>query len=155
MPLEQSLHEVEVLALELVPPVIQDVSTPVHQVMDRMREQNAGCALITRDGKLAGIFTERDVMRRILPDETSLTQPISKWMTPDPVSVAEDAPVSDVILKMCGGGFRRMVVRGADGEIAGCVRHKDVIAYLAGYHADRILNLPPDPDQVATSRHGA
>ncbi len=43
MPLEQSLHGVEVLALELVPPMIQDVSTPVHQVMDRMREQNADC----------------------------------------------------------------------------------------------------------------
>ena len=155
MPLEQSLQEVEVVALELRPPLIQDASTLVRSVLDRMRERRSGSALITEAGRLAGIFTERDVLRRILSSEDALGQPISNWMTPDPASVSEHASISEVILKMHRGGFRHVVVLGAGGEIVGCVRHMDVIAYMAEYHADRILNLPPDPDRVATSRHGA
>jgi hypothetical protein len=38
--------------------------------------------------------------------------------------------------------------------VIGCVRHKDIVDYVDEVYPERVLNLPPDPDQVALEREG-
>ena len=40
------------------------------------------------------------------------------------------------------------------GQVVGCVRHKDIVAYLAEVYPEQVLNLQPDPDQVILEREG-
>ena len=40
------------------------------------------------------------------------------------------------------------------GQIAGCVRHKDIAEYLVDHFAKHVLNLPPDPEQIALTPEG-
>ena len=49
MQVEQSLKVVEVVALGMDPPVVVDADTPLREVVHRMRDENSGCALITRE----------------------------------------------------------------------------------------------------------
>ena len=54
MQVEQSVKVVEIVALGMDPPVVLDAETPLREVLQRMRDENSGCALVTRENRLAG-----------------------------------------------------------------------------------------------------
>ena len=154
MKTELSLRRVEVLALELQSPLLLDGSTSVGDTIRAMREHELGYALITAGHRLAGIFTERDVFLSVIGDSGALSQPVSELMTPDPVTVAENDPIWQVVLSMHEGGFRQVPVLDSEERVVACVRHKDIGQFLANQFADQVLNLPPDPEQHAHSPEG-
>ncbi len=154
MAIEQSVRRVDVAALEMPDPTLLDQSTPIREVVARMRERLTGVALLTAGGsppRLAGIFTERDILMQVLGEAGALDRPVSEVMTPNPTAVTEGDPIERAVAIMNRDGTRNVAVRGADGRATGCVRHKDLIRYLVEHFAERLLNLPPEPDQVATS----
>ena len=75
-------------------------------------------------------------------------------MTSDPVCVGAKDPVRQVVLLMHQGGYRQIPVVDATGQVAGCVRHKDIAEYLVNHFAGHVLNLPPDPEQIARTPEG-
>lgn len=152
---ERGIQGIEVLAIELEPPLVLDGSTPVAGVIQAMRDRNLGYALLTDDDKLAGMFTERDVLLSVLEEDEVLQQPVVQLMAPAPVCVPADATVSRVISLMHEGGFRQVPVVDAQQRVLACVRHKDIAGYLVNQFARHILNLPPDPEQLATAPEGA
>jgi CBS domain-containing protein len=154
MEIEERIKAVEVVALGMDPPVVADASTVRREVVRRMRDERSGCALLTRDGKLAGIFTERDLVLRIVGVEGALDQPVSDWMTPDPDRVRQQDPLNTVIRLMRRRGYRNVPVVDEADQVIGCVRHKDIVDYVAEVYPEQVLNLPPDPDQVALEREG-
>ena len=154
MKIERSLREVEVLALELQPPLVLEGATPVADVIRAMRDTGLGYALVTEDNRLAGIFTERDVFLSVLGNDEVLTRPVAGYMTPDPVCVGAEDPVRQVVLLMHQGGYRQIPIVDAAGQVAGCVRHKDIAEYLVNHFAAHVLNLPPDPEQIAQTPEG-
>jgi CBS domain-containing protein len=154
MQIEQSLNVVEVVALGIDLPVVVDAEKPLHEVLQRMRDEKSGCALVTREDRLAGIFTERDLVARVLGTEHALEQPVAEWMTQDPDSVNQSDPIRKAIRLMQRGGFRHVPIVDTEGGVVGCVRHKDIINYLAEHFPEQVLNLPPDPDQIALEREG-
>jgi len=154
MQIEQRVDVVKVVALGMDPPVVVDVATPLGDVVRRMRDESSGCALITRDGRLAGIFTERDLVTRVLGTEAALERPVADWMTSDPDRMAETDSIRKAIRLMRHGGFRHVPIVDEGGGVVGCVRHKDIVNYIAEHYPEHVLNLPPDPEQVALEREG-
>ena len=154
MDIEERIKAVEVVALGMDPPVVADASTTLRAVVRRMRDERSGCALLTRDGKLAGVFTERDLVLRVVGVEGALDQPVSDWMTPDPDRVRQRDPVLTAIRLMRRRGYRNVPVVDEADQVVGCVRHKDIVDYIAEVYPEQVLNLPPDPDQIVTEREG-
>jgi CBS domain-containing protein len=154
MKIERSLREVEVLALELQPPRVLEGATSVGDVIREMQDGGLGYVLVMEGNRLAGIFTERDVFLSVLGNDAVLAQPVFEHMTPDPVCVGTKDPVQQVVLLMHQGGYRQIPVVDAKGQVAGCVRHKDVVEYLVNHFAEHVLNLPPDPEQIARKPEG-
>ena len=154
MDIEERIKAVEVVALGMDPPVVADASTTLRAVVRRMRDERSGCALLTRDGKLAGVFTERDLVLRVVGVEGALDQPVSDWMTPDPDRVRQRDPVLTAIRLMRRRGYRNVPVVDEADQVVGCVRHKDIVDYIAEVYPEQVLNLPPDPDQVVLQREG-
>ena len=154
MEIEERIKAVEVVALGMDPPVIADASAPLREIVRRMRDDKSGCALLTRGGKLAGIFTERDLVLRVVGVEGALDQPVSDWMTPDPDRVRQQDPVATALRLMRRRGYRNVPVVDEADHVIGCVRHKDIVGYVAEVYPEQVLNLPPDPDQVALEREG-
>jgi CBS domain-containing protein len=154
MKIERSLRVVDVMSLELEPPLVLDAGLAAGEAIRAMRDSGLGYALIASGGRLAGIFTERDVFLSVLGNDAMLQQPVSALMSPEPVCVSGTDPVWRVVTLMHEGGYRQIPVVDADGSILGCARHKDVAGYLVSHFADHVLNLPPDPEQVAQSPEG-
>lgn len=152
---ERGIQIIEVLAIELETPLVLDGSTTISGVIQAMRDRHLGYALITDEDKLAGIFTERDVLLSVLDENEVLQQPVSKLMTPAPVCVPADETVWRIVSLMHEGGFRQIPVVDEQQRVLACVRHKDIAEYLVNHFARHILNLPPDPEQLATTPEGA
>jgi CBS domain-containing protein len=152
---ERGIQNIEVLAIELEAPLVLEGSCSVSSTIQSMRDRRLGYALITDEDKLAGIFTERDVLLSVLDQDEALQQPVSKLMTPTPVCVHALDTVWRVVSLMHEGGFRQIPVVDDQQRVLACVRHKDIAEYLVNHFARHILNLPPDPEQLATTPEGA
>lgn len=96
-----------------------------------MARHNVGAILIMEfSGDLLGIFTERDLLKRVvvegrLPDET----PISDVMSRDVVMVTQDTPVSDVLTLMNERHCRHIPVA-AGSRLLGVVSLRDLLRYM-------------------------
>jgi CBS domain-containing protein len=106
-------------------------NTPVKEVIRRMKEEAASCVLIVDDGKLAGIFTEHDVLCKLAgAKEDTLEAPISELMTLHPDALKETDSVAAALNKMAVGRYRNVPVKIEDGTYRlMSIRH--VLKYIA------------------------
>lgn len=93
-----------------------------------MAEKKIGALLVLEKGKIAGIFTERDALNKILatgldPDSTKLSEVmVSKLQT-----IRADKPLAYALHMMAEGGFRHVPVVGDNGEPLGMVSARDAL----------------------------
>ena len=154
MSIEDSVKVIEVVALELDAPVVVEGATPVVDVLREMRTAQSGCVLVCSGDKLCGIFTERDALIKMVGVEGAGNRPVSDLMTPDPVTVHENDSIRKAVLAMHHGGFRNVPVVDSEDRVVSCVRHKDIVHYLVEHFAQKVLNLPPDPENMPTTPDG-
>lgn len=98
--------------------------------------------VVKKDGKLSGIFTERDCLRRgldVLP--TAKNKPVREVMTPNPVSVAPDVSVSYALNLMSTGGFRHIPLVDEDNVPVGVISVRDVVDFIVGSFVEDLLNF--------------
>src|SRR5579864_9782710 len=94
-----------------------------------MMEHNVGALPVLRNGELAGIISERDIMNRVVAvGRTPGTTAVSEVMTPNPRAVAIDETVEECLFIMREFGFRHLpVVDGKD--LKGVVSLRDVLMH--------------------------
>jgi len=130
-------------------PIVLSESTTISDAMSAMQRQHRGCVLITHNGTpsspLTGIFTERDVLQRVIDGGRNPTQvDLGEVMTRDPETLTCDAKVSWVLNMMSVGGFRHVPIVNPSGSPAAVVSVRDVVEYLVASFPEEILNLPPE-----------
>ena len=100
---------------------------PVAAAAAAMVRHGVGSALIMQGRFLAGILTERDVLRAAASGIDLTHSPVSVWMTKDPEPVSPDTTVEDAGQLMLLHGFRHLpVVEGR--EVRGVVSLRDLAA---------------------------
>jgi CBS domain-containing protein len=106
-------------------------SDTLAEVATKLARHNIGAVVVTTaDGRLAGIFSERDLVRHIAKSGgASLTMPVSDLMTRMVVTCTAIDSIDDVMAKMTRGRFRHVPVIGADGQLAGLVSIGDVVKF--------------------------
>ena len=132
----------------------------VAEAMRAMQKEHRGAVLVTEDGTsdtgVIGIFTERDVLYRIIDRGQNPTRlPLAEVMTRDPECLSVEASVAWVLNKMSIGGFRHVPVIDRDGRPVSVASVKDVIEWLVERFPREILNLPPIYGDVPRDREGA
>lgn len=138
------------------PVIVVDVSTTLGEVLDKMRQAGRGAVLVAKDGALAGIFTERDVLLRVAGFPLDVGKaPVGEHMTPAPQTLPADSSVAFALNKMVLEGYRHIPVVDAQGRPTAMVSMRDLIEYLSDFFSKDILNLPPDPSGGFRSRDGA
>lgn len=110
------------------------VVSPELSVRDTVHQLNKSghhCAVVIEQDAVVGIFTERDVLRKLAQDFPSKgDRPIREFMTPNPVTLAHDVPVAFGLNRMMVGDYRHIpIVR--DGKLAGILSVRDVLRYLS------------------------
>jgi CBS domain-containing protein len=86
-----------------------------------------GSAVVMQGAFLAGILTERDVLRAAASGQDLRSSAVSEWMTHDPQSAAPDLPAEEAAQLMLLSGFRHLPV--LDGrQVCGVVSLRDLFA---------------------------
>ena len=104
--------------------------TPVGAAVATLAEMRIGCIVVTTDGgALAGILSERDVVRVLAQQGGDvLDEPVSALMTAKVVTCAPTQTIADVMEMMTKGRFRHVPVL-QDGRLAGMVSIGDVVKF--------------------------
>jgi len=100
---------------------------PVADAAAAMVQQKVGSALIMQGLFLAGILTERDVLRAAASGSDLTSSPVSAWMTKDPESASPGTTVEEAIQLMLLHGFRHLPVTEGR-EVHGIVSLRDLAA---------------------------
>ena len=132
----------------------------VTEAMRAMQREHRGCVLVTDDGtmrsKLIGIFTERDVLFRIVDKgRNPAALPIGDVMTPNPENLSARATVAYVLNKMSVGGFRHVPVVDDEHRPVCVISVRDVVNFLVNAFPREVLNLPELGTTPPVSREGA
>ncbi|MFL5243346.1 MAG: cyclic nucleotide-binding/CBS domain-containing protein [Gemmataceae bacterium] len=127
----------------------------VAQAVSLMRQEKVGCVLVCEEDRLVGIFTERDLMRRVLAEKRGLDMPVLEFMTPNPVIVQSKQTIGAAVRLMEEGGYRHLPVMNEAGRPVGVLSVKRIVHYLVEHFPSTVYNLPPDPGIVPQEREGA
>jgi CBS domain-containing protein len=100
---------------------------PVAEVTGVMVTIRVGSAVVIQGSWLAGILTERDVLRAAASGSALTKSPVSGWMTNNPITAIPDTTIGEAAEVMLSNGFRHLpVVEGR--ELKGMVSIRDVLA---------------------------
>ena len=85
--------------------------TSVREAARAMADRNVGSAMVVEDGKLVGIFTERDALVRVLAAGLDpVTTELSAVMARKVLTISPDRPLVNALHRMRDNGFRHMPV---------------------------------------------
>lgn len=107
--------------------------TTVSDAARLMATRNAGAVLVVQDERLVGIFTERDVLMRVIgvvDDMTTAT--VGQYMTPNPVAVRANLPIAHALHLMSVYSFRHLPLVDDDNRPTGIISFRDVVRHLRG-----------------------
>jgi CBS domain-containing protein len=125
--------------------------------VQRMVEKRQGCAVVVEDGKVVGIFTERDALTRVLAKGLAASQAkVKDVMTRDPARISLDDTLGHALHQMSVGGYRHVPVVDRDGEPAGVISQREAVQFLVGFFPEEVINQPPRSITQAPprSQHG-
>jgi CBS domain-containing protein len=155
MDLVRNLKVESVSRLQPTPPLQLRPDQTVAEAVALMRRDGVGCVLVCEAGKLVGIFTERDLMRRVLAGNQPLTTPVAQVMTREPITVLAQQAIGIAVQFMEEGGYRHLPVVDEKGAPVGILSVKRIVHYLVEHFPGTVYNLPPDPGAVQHEREGA
>ena len=110
----------------------------------KMRSQQTGSLLIMEGDALAGIVTERDVLKVVGAGQDPKHVSLRDVMTKDVVTVGPDESVQDAARIMFDKWFRHLPVTTPDGRVAGIISLRDLLSLVAQGMED------PEPLQKLT-----
>jgi len=137
--------------------VAVDAGTPISQVIRQMQSAastSRGAAIVTREGRLTGIVTERDVLLKVLGRDVDPGGPVEGIMTADPETLTADGSLREALAMMEHGHYRHIPIVEDDGAVVGILSQQDVLEYVAEAFPQEILNLPPRPHQKMEKEEG-
>ena len=126
-------------------PVCVGESVTVQAAVEAMlARRQAGVLVVDGAGRLTGIFTERDVLMRVVgrnldPNRTA----VATVMTPNPEALTRRDRVAYALHCMSVAGYRTVPIIDDAGRPVGVITATDVIRWLTDLFPEAVLNLPP------------
>lgn len=134
--LERAMCEGSVADIPQSPLVTVSPIDTIEDAVHRMADLNVGCLLVVENDRLAGIFTQSDLLLRVIdryPDIKGML--LRDVMTPDPVFVRNTDIPAKAINLMSVGGFRHIPVLDCDDRVVGLIGPRRVTDYLRNHFA--------------------
>lgn len=113
-------------------------SDPVSRVVQIFRKTKKGCVLVYEKKKLVGLLSNRDLVMKAAGAQQSLSGlTVGDVMSPQPESVAAEAPLSFAVNKMSVQGLRHLPVIRPDGTPMSILTILDVLQFLSSHRRPR------------------
>lgn len=113
----------------------------VHTAATLMNDHKIGSLLVMEDNRLIGIFTERDILRRVVAEQRDAAATrVEEVMTQDVVCCRQHTSLEEARSVMKNRRVRHIPVMAEDGAVVGLISIGDLNAYQAN-HQERTIYL--------------
>ena len=151
--LGEGILDAQIRDLEPKPAITTAYSASIGMAIDHMIAHRTGAVLvISRDGRAVGIFTERDVLGRVVAPGVDLDRPVSEVMTPGPETLCLDDGIAFALNRMISRGYRHVPIVDRDERPVAMLSLREVVGYIVALLPGRFHNLPPEP-RLGIPRH--
>ena len=126
-------------------PICVPETATVHEAVAAMlAKRQAGVLVVDGDGRLTGIFTERDVLTRVVGHTLDPRRtPLGAVMTRDPEALSPRDRVAYALNRMSVAGYRTIPLIDADKRPIGVATVTDFIRWLVDLFPEAVLNIRP------------
>jgi CBS domain-containing protein len=143
---------------------IEEITTPklvqappeisAREGIELMQKNRAGYIVVAKNKKVVGIFTENDVIKKILDKDIDWNLPISNFMTANPPLLKPTDLVGTAIDVMGEKKVYHIPLVDDNGDLVNVLSVRTLTRFLAEFYPTEIYNLPPRPDQVMPTQEG-
>jgi CBS domain-containing protein len=119
-----------VLKIASVPPATVGSYATVLEAVERMAEHGVGAVVVVDNGELRGIFTERDLMLRVVLKrlEPSRTR-VGEVMTAPVETIPDETPEEDALTRMVERHIRHLPILSQDGKAKGILSIRNLLEH--------------------------
>jgi CBS domain-containing protein len=126
----------KLLKIARVPPIVAAPEDSIMTAVEKMYEAGVGAVVVVKNGDLVGIFTERDLLTRVVrPGVSTLNTPIAKVMTKNPNVALAEMEASAAFEFMTEKNIRHLPLVDQNGKLQGMlsIRHlmRSVVEHLS------------------------
>jgi CBS domain-containing protein len=119
-------------------------ATVQEAIQTMLGQRRAAVVIVDGEGRLIGIFTERDVLTRVVGQGRDVTKTrLAEVMTPDPEALTPQDRICYAVNRMNNAGYRTVPLVDAERRPIGIVTVNDVVRWLAEIFPEAVLNLRP------------
>jgi len=155
MDLAKNLKIESVSRLNLPAPLVLAPGDSVRRAVQQMQDKRMGCLVVCEEHRVVGVFTERDLVKRIVAANRPLETPLRDCMTHNPATVHDKETIGSAVRRMQQGGYRHLPVVDRAGQPIGMLSVKRIVRYLVEHFPATVYNQPPDPGVVQQHPEGA
>ena len=146
--LDEDMLRHSISELEPNEPIVVEPQTPALEAIALMQSNRVGCVLVTRNGKLKGIFTERDVLTNVAGQGVDAAKtPVRKLMTSNVETLRPTDSIAYALNKMSVGGYRHIPLVDGASKPVGVISVRDIVTYIVRFFPKSVMNLPTLPRQ--------
>jgi CBS domain-containing protein len=117
--------------------VFCDADASVQEAVDVMEKKNVTAVVVKSGGAPEGIFTERDVLKRVAAKELPVKKTtVKQVMTAPIITMVQSALVGDVLAEMYRRDIRNMPVKADSGDLIGLVSMPEILQYARAFNID-------------------
>ncbi len=133
----------DLLRIARRPPVVVSPDDNVKTAIAKMVEAGVGAVIVVENERPAGIFTERDVLTRVVhPGLSAETTPVKQVMTPNPhVAPAKEMTASEAFEFMTDKHFRHLPVVDEEGRVVGILSVRHLMQHIVEYLSHELEGL--------------
>lgn len=146
---EKKIYQIVNPRLVQAPP---DIS--LQKAMELMQANKSGYVVIASKKKVAGIFTEADLVMKVLDKDMDWNRPVSDFMTKEPPILAMTDSVGRAIDIMAETRCYHIPLVDENKDLANVISVRTLIRFLAEFYPAEIFNLPPNPGQIMETQEG-
>lgn len=144
----EQLRDISVRDIMSAQPIFASPTQPLQEVVQRMNARRVGAVLVVDGERLVGIFTERDLLRRIADAPPGWQQrPLADWMTPSPKTIDAAASWESAMELLDRLRVRHLPVVEA-GKLVGILSSRDLM-HRRAEHLDRMVEMKTQQLQQA------
>ena len=148
----QSNHIISAVSAETIDslkprvPVSLSVNSTINDAISAMQTKCIGAVLVLEGQKLVGIFTERDVLFKVINKPLDIHQTtLREVMTHEPETLTEADRIVYALNRMTVGGYRHIPIVDAHDNLTGIISVKDIVEYLVSLVEEEVYNIRPEP----------
>jgi CBS domain-containing protein len=153
--LDSSTFKKPIRHIRVKRPLTLSPDKTVADAVEMMQKNRVGCLVVVEKEKMVGIFTERDVLLKVVGKKGVEDMKLREVMTPKVEGFEPDDSVAHVLNAMHVGGYRHVPVVDERGKPVAVISIKDIVGFLIEHFSEDILNLPPAPMRKTEQREGA